>query len=396
MRPRDARRAGVGLGLAVNYSLAVLNADGSVAGTRARKRNLILDSGLDLVASQMLANLFSVAVVGTSATPVKRDSGAITFTRAGNVVTASANFFEAADVNRLLKFDSGEEMYVTAFTDAQSVTVNVAGALAASEGTVWYVNQTGLLAEAKRTNVYGTDSGDNGTTFVAVSKTFVHKRTFIFSAEAAGVTYREIGWSHTATAGNNLFGRDSITGGIALAAGQQLKVVVELTVAISPNAPTAYANVIAGWSQNGTCGVESVPEPATSGRYIACVAASGATLQTNSNQVFEGASTPFCVLASGGEAIVAMGTAAVNVTGRIITKGAAPAAYVQGSRYRDKVASFTVAEANSANIRSLGITSDAFGDVRCFRVLLNAAETKDSEHTLTLTFRLSWGRQLVN
>src|SRR5690606_11548336 len=153
---------------------------------------------------------FTSAVVGTGTDPVRRDSGAVTLSRAGTTVTASAGFFEAADVGRLLKMDTGEDMRVISFASSTSVEVDTSRPIAATPGTVWYVNQTALVSESKRSNTYSTDGGANGSTFLV--DTWTHKRTFVFSAEAGPVVYREIGWSWTNTVGANLFGRDLLAG----------------------------------------------------------------------------------------------------------------------------------------------------------------------------------------
>lgn len=367
----------------------MLNADGSLASSRAKKRNLILDQGLDNAASVLWANLFAYAAVGTGTTPVKRDSGTIQFTRSGSTVTADAGFFEAGDVGRLLKFDSGEEMYVTAYTDPQNVTVGTSGALGASEGTIWYVNQTGLTAESKRSGTYGSNSGDNGTSYAAGAYTL--KRTFVFSAEGSPVVYNEIGWSHSGTGGANLFGRDIISGGIALATGQQLKVVVELEITIGPSGPVAYSNVITGWTQDGDCGVESIPAGSS---FMSQVQSSGATTQNGPFEPSSSGDHKLIFLCTMSDAIVAKTQSALGMTGSLGSKQMAGDSYVTGTFTRTFRGTFGIAEGNSAAIRSLVVTS--FSQHRNFRVLLDAAETKDSDHTLLLVYRLTWGRTLVN
>lgn len=374
------------LGASVTYALAVITPDGRTASRLPPKRNLILDAGLDLVASQLWANVIGRAVVGTGATPVKRDSGAITFSRAGSVVTASAGFFEAGDVGRLIKFDSGAEMYVTAYTSPTQVTVSQSGALAASEGTVWYVNQTGLAAESKRTNTVSTDSGDNGTTVLAGSVAL--KRTFIFSAETGSVTYNEIGWSNSATAGNNLFGRDVITGGVSLVSGQQLKVTVTLTVSVTPTTSQAYASVITGWSQAGNWALESMPD------MFSEVSTAGAT--TGGAGFMEPSAVKNATVSTDTAALVALTATALNVTGVVTTITLTPNAYTTGTFSRTFTGTFSITQGNSAAIRSLCFHGYSGQPRRNLRILLNAAETKTSAETLELTVRLTWGRILTN
>ena len=369
----------------VQYTVEVLDASGRVARRLDRKRNLILDQGLDGVAVRSWAASFTHAAVGTGTTPTKRDSGATTLSRTGSTVTASAGFFEAADVGRLLKFDTGEEVRITAFTDAQTVTTADSGAIAAAEGTVWYVNQAGLTAEVKRTGTYSNDAGANGSTFSAGAWT--HKRTFIFTAETGTVVYREIGWSHTAAPGSNLFGRDLLAGaGVALVAGQQLRVSVELSVAYSPVSSTAYASVVTGWAQGGTQGIESAGEG-----NVQIVTAAGGLGGAGALDPSEAGAAWVSTLAT---AISPITSAQLSDNPVILAKAPTLAAYAGGTFFRERSVTFASTEANSSNIRSIAIGINQFW--RGFRILLAAAETKTSAQTLTLVFRLSWGRVLNN
>ncbi|MDD2764180.1 MAG: hypothetical protein PHE83_09435 [Opitutaceae bacterium] len=376
------------LGASVRYAVQVLDQAGRIVRRLPAKNNLILDSGLDLVATNYWANLFAQAVVGTGTTAVKRDSAAVTFSRSGTTVTASAGFFEAGDVGRLLKFDSGEEMYVITFTDSTHVEVDTSGTLAASEGTIWYVDQTGLTTETKRTGTFGTDSGDNGTSYAA--GVFTMKRTFLFSTETGPITYNEVGWSYTASAGNNLFGRDIISGGVSLVAGQQLKIIVELSIDLSPKSSTAYTNVITGWSQNGAFGIESVPTDIYTMSYVD---AAGSTVSPG---IFDpAAAVALVTLSTMTDAISAITQTDLGLTGILKQNAAAGSSYITGSRERFFTANFALSEGNSTSIRSIGFHRNG-NSRRSLRVLLDAAETKDSSHTLAITFRLGWNRVLTN
>ena len=374
---------------AVHYTVQVLNPDGSLAFALPRKRNLILDQGLNLAASHSWVALFSYAAVGTGTTPVKRDSGLTTFTRSGSTVTASANFFEAGDVGRLFKFDSGEECYITGFADVQNVTVSASGTVAAAEGTVWYVNQTSLTAETKRTNTYGGDSGDNGWTF-SLGRC-INKRTFIFSAESGTVIYNELGWSNTGTAGANLFGRDVISGGVSLSAGQQLKVIVELSLSGTPATPTPYTNVVTGWTQNGAACVEGIGT--ASSAVFSWVGSAGNTNEAG-DAVLEPSRQKQVILSTNSAALINQTTVQQPAAGIIRAKTAGPDSYVTNSFTRTYAVTFGLSEGNSTAIRSLYLAGNGFNVG--LRILLDAAETKDSSHTLTLTFRLTWGRVLSN
>lgn len=379
----------------VLYRVSILDAAGGLVRALPPKRNLILDQGLDGIAVRSWAASFAVAVVGTGTDPVRRASGAVTLARSGTTVTASAGFFVAQDVGRLIKWDSGEETYVVSFTSGTEVEVADSGTITAGPATVWYVNQTALQTETKRSATYSTDGGANGSTFAAGVLT--HKRTFIFSAEVGTVTYREVGWSWDGSPGANLFGRDLLAGaGVTLVAGQQLKIAVELSVAYSPTSATGWTNTIAGWSEDGQTSLE----------WLGCatVAANGATTTATGDPtraaLDPSASDAFIVVTGDAAALISAQTALPSAIAGQTRKAAGTSAYTAGNFYLDRSATFAVIEGNGA-VRSIFIgnkigTTPAEPAYSVCRVRLDADETKDSNHTLTITFRFSWGRILTN
>lgn len=369
---------------AVSYQTSILNADGSLARRRVFKKNLILDQGLDLVATTQWCDCFNYCAVGTGTDPTRRDSGAITFTRAGTTITASAGFFSAADVGRLLKWNTGEEVYISAYTSPTVVSSVSTGTIAAAIGTVWYVNQTALTTESTRTNSLSADGGANGTTFSV--DTYTHQRTFLFAAVGANVTYNEIGWS-PAPAGS-LFGRDVIPGGDTLLVGQQYKVVVKLILKISPVAPAAQANVgNNGFNTAGQFNHEYI------GNAYSIVNSGGATIAGS----MDPAAAFNCGLLAGAFTLLA----AVSYTSASLTPlyhlGMTNLTYTNGNFYRDAQCIFPVGSANSTDLRAVIFGVPYYGDIyRNFSVSFTTPQTKDSLHTVKITLRKSWGRTLVN
>jgi len=388
------------LGLSVEYETQILNADGTIAKRNPAKRNLILNAGLDLVATVALAGLTTSCAIGTGTKPVKRDSGTITIELDSNSATASAGFFEAADVNRLLKLDSGEECRIVAYNSPTSVdTDRTTGPTITDEATIWYVNETTHQTETKRTNAYATATGDCGTTFNA--GTITHKRTFLFTAESAPVTYREIGWSNSNTAGATLFGRDLLPGsGDSLATGQQYKVIVRLNITLTPNTPASFADV-------GNNGFDTTGQGAW--QYLGDIQSTGVSDQhpfsnvtntgatntpaesaepagTNSRLAHEDAALLSNTSASAGPNVS-------NIDGAL-TNGA----YSTGTFTRTK--SRTVAVGNwNGSIRGFTIVGGKTASAanrRAFHHRFDAAQTKLNTHTLTVTFRYTWNRILVN
>ncbi len=350
------------------------------------RRNMITDYGLDRVGVAYWMNAWLLAVAGTGASVTKRDSGAVTFTCAGNAVSTSGGFFVAQDVGRILKLDTGEERYLTVYSDAQNMTFGGA-ALAAgpTQGTIHYVNSPTLATETKRTSTLGSDSGDNFATFAR--PTWTNQRTFLFSVEAAPVTYTEIGWSHTATVGANLFGRDVISGGIAVGIGQQLKVIVQVLITISPDTSSAWVNPAHGWTQNGVhcCeGADAVSHVVSPGGGM-----TGGNLDPYDPNNSRG------VLCTDSTALVSSTITPGNYAGGLLYKNTTVNAYTNGTFTRTKEVTFALSESNSTLIRTIGYEG-ASPSRRGYSVLLNAVETKDGSHTVRLVWTWAWGRTLVN
>ena len=366
--------------LSVTYETQILE-NGRVVKRNAPKRNLLLDSGLDGIASRSFWDSFSYCVLGEGTTPTKRDSGAVTVSITSEVATASANYFEAADVGRLLKLDSGQEAYITGFTSATQVAVAGASDDSASEATIWYVNETGHGNEIVRTDNLGSNSGDNESTWDG-SK-MEHKRTFIFPTESSPKTYREIGWSHTSSSGGNLLGRDLIPGGgDSISAGQQYKVEVRLQITISPIVASAVSNV-------GTGGFD------TSGEAI--ITHIGELLEGHGETGrFEPSSSKHRIDTKGSNFTLPTNPSTSNPSnssGSEVSKDS----YITGSRELVFRITFETNEANG-DIYGVGFGGD-FGasDMReYFLVKFTNPQTKDSDHTLEIAFRLSWGRTLTN
>jgi len=374
--------------LSVTYETSILE-NGRVVKKNAPKRNLLLDSGLDGIADRSFWASFSHCVLGDGTTPTKRDSGAVTVSITGEVATASANYFESADVGRLLKLDSGQEVYISGFTSATEVAVAGASDDAASEATVWYVDESGHQNEIVRTSTLVTDTGANSTTWDG--STLEHKRTFLFPLEVTAQTYKEIGWSHTATAGQNLFGRDLIPGGgDSISAGQQYKVEVKLEVTPSPLSATAAADIgTGGWNSAGDMMLASVVsgfDGWTGGDLVG----NKTTLEPhfNDNRAIILALADITLPGS-------PQTASLfdfpSIAGVATTKDA----YTAGSRQTTFRATFDTTKGNGTIYAigvGLGQNDNRVGAVQ----KLTTPQTKDSDHKLELAFSFSWGRVLTN
>ncbi|WP_043582305.1 uL14 family ribosomal protein [Geminisphaera colitermitum] len=366
------------LGASIRYRIEVINPDGMLADSRPWKKNLILDWGLNAIANYRWNEVTRYAVAGTGAKPTRRDSAAVTFTQTAKTVTASAGFFEAEDAGRLLKLNTGEELRIEAVPDAVTATVKTSRESAEpTPGTIWYVNQTGHETEVMRTDTYGNAADDN--TVVLINGSVVMKRTYIFAPVTQQRTIREIGWALYSDSA--LFGRDVLAGaGVTLVTGQQLKVVLELDIAVSPLAPEPagpfWQAGISGQAQFENLNWGHRFHPSGTYNYYIPV------FLSDSLDAFK---QPGLEAQAGA------------LTGTTKTVEPVRAAYVSGSFQYTYRASFQLNDGNLPAVRCFGF---GWWDYQTFypifRIIFDQPQTKDSDHTLTLDFEISWGRVLIN
>lgn len=208
--------------------------------------NLILDQGMDRLPTTLICDLFLYCAIGTGNTPTEDDSGAVTATTSGTTCTASGSIFAPGDVGKLLRFDTGEKAMITAYTSATVVTLGATLGVTTQLFTMYRVSQSGLATEVKRSNTYLTGSG--GTETTRSGSTYTHRRTFDFTAETGSVNYAEVGFSHSATVASNLNSRALFAGGaVTVLNGQQLRVIYDFQVTVSPTSVTDVETTITGW-----------------------------------------------------------------------------------------------------------------------------------------------------
>lgn len=365
----------------------ILNSDGTEFKRVERKKNLVLDQGLDNVAAYSYATLTRYCHRGTGTNPFIRDSGSVTFTVASGTVTASSNFFEAGDTGRLLKLDSGEEYYLT-YVSATQCTVTGADA-AASEGTIYYVNRTTLQTETDRTLTCRTSAGDNERSYNGTFRQFTYRRSHLFPAESGSITYQEIGWGPVNTTA--LFSGLVLSGGgDSLVAGQQYLVISELIITPTPTESTPAPDVgSGGWNTEGDINIES--QTSIPSRAFSTIDSSGAPTGTGVVEPY--VPSEIAALGATFTLVTPMGTADIGAPAGTVWKAASLGSYAPSQFYIDKVATFGVSE---ANMTWHGVGHFAPSTNRILSLKFDTPQVKDDEHTVIVVFRFSWQRVLVN
>lgn len=428
--------------------------------------NLILDAGMERLATVVMADLFKTCAKGTGTTDTKETVAATTYQQAGNTVTRTgARDFGASDVGRVIKFSNGMSARIQSqATSTASVDVSQT-VPALSTAIIYRVDQVGLVAETHRTALYSIADGDNGTTDVDNLRTM--KRTFVFYPESddpdivldnyskvgnlvtrlagsdrdftiddegsylrfpsygveylitswidadnvevddgayaiasAPITiygfniYNEIGFSHTASVGNNLNSRIKLASPVAVQKptgvlpGQQMRVTYSLAVTVSPatssagTAPILDPGNIMSSNKAGSYGVESLA--------LSSVNADGSTNYTNmalepSVGGYIGLSNSFSAVAP--FAGVSRGSGlgyiqAVNLD------------YTALSFSRTTTASFGINDAVGSAKRSILLFSDPATPVAAFVFVFNANQRKTHTSALNLQFKKTWSRTL--
>lgn len=220
--------------------------------------NLILDSGLDRIATEAWISQLTYAAAGTGNTPTKDipDPGD-EFSQSGTTVTRTTGTrdFEVGDVGKLIRWASGEEAYITGYTSATQVTVTPSQTVAAGEVDALYrVAQTGLATETKRTSTQpqfiDDDDGQTAayTSIDATAGTVTFKVTRDFSEESSPVNYTEVGMSSQSGSGNNLFSRMLLAGAVTVGIGQLLRLKYELTIKCNGHAPASQTTEEGGFT----------------------------------------------------------------------------------------------------------------------------------------------------
>lgn len=215
------------------------------------RKNLILNSGLNAVATNTWMSCIRYCYAGTGSAANYTDSGTDTASSdASGAVTSigSTIDFTTFTVGDSILWDSGAQGRIvgigTPNTCAISTEYASPSGIASGEFTVLKTSRTSMTGTVKFKNTsYLTGIPNQLASQVhnATSSTVTNRQTYDFNAVAPAdsppVTINEIGvsWQNvTPPASPLLFSRIVIPGGITLQDGDYLRVVYQLTITISP------------------------------------------------------------------------------------------------------------------------------------------------------------------
>lgn len=375
---------------------------GKVVREYPRQSNLILNQGMDQVATTAWAAIFQYCSAGTGVTPTSDDSSPTTAAQSGTTVTLSGGSFvftsTPVDAGKTIKWDSGEEATIVTVTSPTVVEVSNSATVLADDFIVYRTNQTQLATQVKRTNTYLTGSPFCGTT--VASNVVKMRRTFDFTAESGLVTYTEVGLGWDAGSPTSIFSRILLAVPVPVGAGQQLRVTYELWVTVLPAASFSKTAIIGGWPvapAATTDGMEAVQYIGLT--FVSTAGTALANLEQGLGSGDPATTSGIGVFVSDDATAPASFGSSVNRSLNASYANATRAAYVAGTYYVDKSATFAVGSGNGTGIRSIGYGAHnpnvyfAYGQTVMVFVF-NEAQTKLNTHTLTFTWRFAWSRVL--
>lgn len=309
---------------------------------------------------------------GDDSTANSTDSGAITASQSGTTVTASAGIFTLAMEGDLIKFDTGEEVYLQTYVSPTEFTAASSETIASSEFTVWDVDRTGLGNQ-----VQATTTLNGSSTYVNDAGILKGTAVFIFSALGSNQTLREIGWVGYST--STLCAR-VVVADIALLAGDQLEVTTEFSVTQNYTTSTAIDPTtgegdfscdvqIEGIGIMGLNGVSTLEPHYSSDMYMA---------------------TENIALTSYGS-VVRRDVA--NKEDAIISAAPTSAPWV-----RTKTFNWSTSQGNRSNIWAflIGISGNSSSQDASLILKFSAAKAKTNLQTLEIVIPYTWDRNLSN
>lgn len=227
------------------------------------KPNLILNGGLEQVASYHWVQCMTYAYAGDDGTANYLDSGTDTASSdaSGNVtsVGSTIDFTTDAANGDCILWDSGETGRITSRPTANTCTIvpAPAGGISSGEFTVLYTSRTQLVSPVAQCSSYL--SGNPHQLAQRISNTIINRNTYDFPVEVGSVTYREVGVSPidaTPPSAAAMFSRIVLDSPISLSAGEYLRLVYQLEITISPIVATAAAPAITGWPVSPATGTD--------------------------------------------------------------------------------------------------------------------------------------------
>jgi len=407
-------KAEIGQSLSGRYKLFVIDQQEQVVSELPWQKNLILNQGMDQIPTILYADVMSYGFVGTGTRTNNISSGNSSGSVASSVFTlvtgstglqnltsSNSGHSSALSVGDMIKFNDLSEVRVLAVSGI-SASITPTSTISVQPFTIYKTSQTGLQSLVHSTNnmfVGNSDGTYCGTTIVGnVQK---NKRTWDFVYETASIVFTEVGVG-SGTSNANVFSRVLLPQTQSILAGQKLRLMYELDIAVYPTGSSpgypATASV-SGWPVSPSTDTGFFYNLQLGGPTIGWVSVVDDTGGSD-GRVCEPAATTMGAFVSTNSQSCANYNSGVNREINGVSYAAdtfTQDAYVPLSFTAYKTATFAVANANVNNIRCIGVGSSFNGHqgFYCgFACVFNQPQTKSNIQTLSLTYVWNWGRTL--
>lgn len=427
------KSSGFGIGLQGKYRLQVVDAASQeIVADHGWNKNLILNVGMDAIASTYLASLNYAGTIGTGSRPNYLTASTSFITQSGNYISlltygdwtsftqsvytgSSATACYTSSINKgdIIVDENFSQSMVVSIENGSMVYVNTSQSYSTPLSfSVWKTQQSLMQGESKRSNTYYvSDVGWNNGTYYTASMpgVFTHRRTYDFTPETQTMSYTEVGVSWTNTSKASIFSRAVLPNSVSVSPGQLIRMTHDLMVAYTPTGSVYRTASISGWG-DVLC-TESVQNWCYSG-----VNTSGGTVTLASFYVcldpiygsgYCGSNGFQCFLSADSRSLDNYGTASDR--GYFVTRANGSAdTYVNGTFTRTRSVTFPItAYSSSVNfIRTIGfgtfwwncpyggtVYPEQAGQ-QAYLMRLEESQSKLNTETLTLTWRWRWGRIL--
>lgn len=364
--------------------------------------NLILNQGMNGLATRFFADSFTHCCLGDATAPTVLLSGATNASQSNVTVTLSGGSFvftnTATDSGKVIKYDSGQQATIVTVSSPTSAVVNVSQNVSSTPFKVYQTTQTGLGNEIKRTNTYWTQA--NGCTTTISAPVVAMRRTFNFTIETpTEATYNEVGLSWTGTPGANLFSRIALPSPVIVPPGIRARVIYELHLTLTPNTPTARSSIITGWPLSPAVNTDATEVMEDWG--LAVVNSVGATVthRTVSGVDILGnepSATAQVLVGTNTTALLNLGDPVLNrwqagsFHGNLVNEP-----YINGTYTRFRTIILTTSDLASTAVRIFcvgHVITPGTDFLPVYTMLFDQAQTKTGAVTLGLRFRLIWSR----
>lgn len=424
---------GINVGLSGCYCIQVVDSTtDEIISDYGWHKNLILNSGMDAVASVALNIISQYAIAGTGSRPNYFTSSASTITQSANYIglvnsSSIISFNQSASTNGTASYTSivqvgdviidqfqSQSVVITSSLDGKTLQISGSGLTFSTPRTftIWKTSQTSMQGENQRTSNYypgfaNTSSWNCGT--VQSGSTLVMRRSYNFNPEVQSQSYTEVGTCWNSNTAVPIFSRYVLPQAVVLAPAQQLRLIYDLSVSYGQFGLITRSLNISGWPvgpSTNTLGTESIQNfnapvidangnPNGSGIW-------GILSLDPSNQ------NEFFVFASTYTASFYTGSATTGLANALPFAESSPlssvGSYVPGTYTNTKTGVLSIYQATSSNIMTIGFGTNVYNQFfnlvdnpwgnygQCMIFAFNQPQTKTSFQTLTLTWRWNWSR----